>query len=1386
MLSVKSWSYLLYSLLFLFGAACTEVIPNISVNGSLSGGIWIRDPITQTAQNLWILTKETDIETLKGYCRPEVSRLAVKASQTANEWIDVMSFAPSSEIRCAEEGTFTLRLPTSSGPFAFSSENDFESPLQIRGITSNKQASDWLIQMSYDADLPVLIVHSEANVIQAPGTVVFKYRLSRESSAALNWQILIHDYQTQDPSRFILSYPSSVSVAANATTDQMITLPLSNPTGVCNDETLILKTTELSGARISAEPAVRIIDERPSVSLSSGTLLEVAENLGTFRFEVLISEACQYPLKVGYTISEAPGQRFPTLGSDYSTLIPGNTFVADIPSSRTSFEVFSPMTVINDSIDEPEEFMSLSLNWAQDTDSFFLAISSPHNRSVVIVDDDASPLLNLSLPSSVSEIDGQFLAEFSIDRPTEKMMEFDFAIETGDSPSVQIDSDIRFGVNGSAYFPPLQTVVRVPITVMDDDLFEPLEENFRISVLAAEMVAQGVANSSHLMTASKIIDNEPTPALTIIGPTDLIEGDSASSYRLRSSVKIQEDVVISLTPFFGTADLSDLIGTPPTSLTLSAGFNDSLDFQMQALKESSGSESTEVFSLRAEMNLVRGGLIQSPLTQFSIFDVAAGATLTPFSITGVTGSGPTPDLIADHTLNYFPNLTSFQISWTASVGAETYDVEIRRTNDDSLVLGTTIPSASTSLTTGLPLSFNNLIAGERYRVLVTANHADGTTTLAATNMGFEFLVNRPPSLSRTEVHTAMGSSVTLALSPMGTTPHLGALDLDSDPISITNATVNSFAPHQVAWTNGTLQISGGWSDTFEGPGVSQIEISFKDARGWEVQQMLVVRSYIENSTWTGIASSFWSNPANWCGAVKADLSGCHPATMAPTNWNMGTVYINGEISLFDTIDIDTNVILNGEAELRVQNAVINVNTSASLARLDLRKSSEFNGGSQALTVGELKLGGSSEAEKSVFNSTSNILRLRSLNRTAVAQNFVEFNPNNGTVHFGPWLGKSQGDFNWGPTLTLHNLSYDFETQYYHQNLNSASEIIVLNQFRMNTSEATRLDVPVRFEGNNLFAGPHAPSDESEGTVLLSGQSYTISPLTVNGTAALHKLVIQDNATLSLGNGSSSRLVITRSLQHLGTGPSSLPNLNFIQRGYRNLEIDLRPDLIYSGVLIQKLSSSFGGDIDWSSSGAISKLIVQNLSMDQMRFSQIPDLIIRDELKWHNVNAGPILNLSGSTRNLEMFTNNSSSFSRVYLSGNSSSGGGFLWTLELSSPRDTLIEAEGLAKPNFNLNAGLDAGRVVIRGRVEFESYTQSNSLLQSVLIQSNTTLESELRLVSNPICTAAGTNFTLETYSPTFLGAPQRSAFFHPGTLVNPCRQQSQTFIGTLPPLGGL
>lgn len=1379
-LSVKSWAYLIYVYLLFFSAACTEVIPNISVNGSLSNGIWIRDPNTQIPQSVWILTKETETETIIGYCRPEISRLAVRALQTGNEWVDLASLAPNSENRCAIDGTFILRIPTNSGPFSFSADQDFEAALQIRGMTETKQASDWQIQMSYDADRPVLIVSAAENSVQAPGTLSFRYRLSRSVSMALTWDIDLNRFQAAGPSNFVSSFPSSVSIPANTTSEQTLSVPLIDPSGACQDEIVFLKTNSLDAARVSAEPSVFIRDNRPTIQLSEGSSLNVSESLGAIRFNVSLLESCQYPITLGYTISEGPSAPFARLGSDYSSSSPGNFFMSTIPAGQTSFEVISPLVIINDSIDEYDENMNLALNWAQDSFGLTASIGSFNNRPILILDDDQSPTLSLSLPSEVSELAGQFTAEFRLDRPTEKLISVPFELEVGAAPSAQVNGttpDLLPSLTTIADFGLLQTLITAVFIVRDDDLYEPLLERFQIRAPVVTMA--GLTNSVDLIATSAIRDNELPPVFSLIGPTEIIEGTN-SIYKIRSSVKIQGGLSLPLTTA-GTA-------SSPLDYDLSAStitfFESEFDSSNLTISVPLDSESPEVESiiLSGLSSLgPREASYSFAATEIQIIDTPPLATLNPFTILGVRGNSTLgADAVFDSSFNYYDPTdlgSTIEVSWTAaSPGTAVYDISLHEL--DGTLIAEELDWNLTSFF--FAVDGLGLIAGNRYLIRVTAKTTPPAVTLAAVNQNFEFLVNRPPRVNRNEIHTLSGNSVTVPLLSGSGVANLQGLDLDGDAISLLEVVnVDPLFAHSWSWTSSTLSINGGWDSNFNGPGVSRLRLRFTDSRGYEATHEILVRSYIQDSTWIGAVSSSWNDRNNWCGTVRADLSGCEPPSAAPTNRNGGSVFLNGDLSTIDTINMDSGLSFTSSAEIKAQKVIIGANSNLSVSRLSLGESATFNGNNRLIDIGELRLMGAGSSQKAIFNSTSATLKLRSLFLDS-AGSWNEFNHNNGTLNFGPWFGENEGVLNWSTELLLNNVRYDFGNLEFRHELISSSVVRVLGSLYLNASPLAILNIPIVQQGTTVIANGQAPSDESLGQIRLIGGNYTISPISTNGVAALHRLELLGPTTLSIGNGSSSRLAVTREFSNLGTETASAIPLTFWQRGPQDLTISLRTDFTYPQIEIVKLASSSSADIRWVSSGPIQKLALQNLSPEEMRFLQFPAVTLIDELKWLSAGAGVISNSTGASVNLNFTTADSGPVRKITISGSSFAGGAWPFNLALGGSRGVLIEAPVFSRPRMHLISGLSsAAEIFLRGRLQFEDYTQVGSSLQRIRVQSDQITSSALSFLVNPNCTAAGSNFILQTYSPLGFG-PQRSELTYPSAPAVPfnCTVTTENSVG--------
>lgn len=238
-----------------------------------------------------------------------------------------------------------------------------------------------------------------------------------------------------------------------------------------------------------------------------------------------------------------------------------------------------------------------------------------------------------------------------------------------------------------------------------------------------------------------------------------------------------------------------------------------------------------------------------------------------FNISGVSAA---TDLAIDA---YLSNSANPTVNWSSSTGASSYDVTIYE--DD----GTTIKCPLTNTAaTSLSFSSCNLTAGLYYKTLVNAKSATGSKP--ADNSLYRFYVNQSPTLHSSgsgPYYVLAGNSITISAQG-GPSPTVGiANDPESETVSF--RTINTPS-------KGTLGANDATSFTLNTSaadfGKSIINVDISDPRGGILTtdvSVFIVQPY----TWTGMTSTNWNTPSNWCGSVAANKRSCIGAAALPSS-----------------------------------------------------------------------------------------------------------------------------------------------------------------------------------------------------------------------------------------------------------------------------------------------------------------------------------------------------------------------------------------------------------------------------------------------------------------------------------------------------------------------
>ena len=332
---------------------------------------------------------------------------------------------------------------------------------------------------------------AEGNSGTTPAT--FTVSLSAASSLPVKVDYATADGTANAPSDYQAT-SGTVTFAPGETT-KTATVLVNGDTTYEADETFTVNLTNGQNstiARSSGTGTIRNDDAQPTIQFSASDY-PVGEAAGNATVTVTRTGTTNLPASVHYTMFDGTA----TSPADYVASSGDVTFAAN----ETSKTITIP--IIDDAIDEPDEYFSIMLSGASGA-----TIGTPGSATVTIIDNDPLPTVQFTAAAySVNENGGSALLTVtrSGDKSTAAVVHFSTSDGTAHAGSdyTATSGDISFPANGSD----TQTI-GIPIT---DDSTPESSETFTVTLTATSSANVGAPSTATVT----IIDNDsatPTPS----------------------------------------------------------------------------------------------------------------------------------------------------------------------------------------------------------------------------------------------------------------------------------------------------------------------------------------------------------------------------------------------------------------------------------------------------------------------------------------------------------------------------------------------------------------------------------------------------------------------------------------------------------------------------------------------------------------------------------------------------------------------------------------------------------------------------------------------------------------------------------------------------------
>ena len=233
-------------------------------------------------------------------------------------------------------------------------------------------------------------------------------------------------------------------------------------------------------------------DDPPAVTVADATAPEDADLV----FAVTLSPASSWEVSVEYEF--APGTA--TENADYGGALSGSVTFAP---GQTAREVV--LDLEDDLIDEDDETVTLALSGVRG------AVLADGVATGTITDNDDPPVLGVA--DATGPEGSRLVFAATLSDPSSRDIEFRYEVTDGTATA---HDDYAVEGDGTAMIPAGETEVEIPVSAVDDDLYEP-DETFEVAI--SEPLPAGGATIGRAVATGTITDGDGMPTVTVADAT---------------------------------------------------------------------------------------------------------------------------------------------------------------------------------------------------------------------------------------------------------------------------------------------------------------------------------------------------------------------------------------------------------------------------------------------------------------------------------------------------------------------------------------------------------------------------------------------------------------------------------------------------------------------------------------------------------------------------------------------------------------------------------------------------------------------------------------------------------------------------------------------------
>ena len=395
-------------------------------------------------------------------------------------------------------------------------EPDTETFTVTGGAGTNVSGTDSVgVQIADDDALPVIGVSDPGNAVEG-SAVTFQVTLSEPSDREVTVVANTSNGTATAGQDYTAVAAQTVTFAPGDTSENVVVTTATDLLDEVNPETLTLALSAPSNATLdtvsSATGNIDDDDDRPTVTLTPGSVTEGDTGTATKTFTVTLDAASGREVTVGYDVSDGTA----TAGTDFNAVTAGTLVFAPGETVKT-FAV----QVRGDTIDEVDETFNVVLSNPEGTVGPSASLGT---TAVTLTDDDATPTLATFADITRAEGTGpaNFVLTLSNASAQAITLDVDAADGTADVDGTGPGSNDYDAPDTTVTFLPGEVSKTIPVNINADSVYEGDEDaEITVSIPGGEADVTGPGR-----TATLTLTNDDAAPSVVLSSASGAEGTS--------------------------------------------------------------------------------------------------------------------------------------------------------------------------------------------------------------------------------------------------------------------------------------------------------------------------------------------------------------------------------------------------------------------------------------------------------------------------------------------------------------------------------------------------------------------------------------------------------------------------------------------------------------------------------------------------------------------------------------------------------------------------------------------------------------------------------------------------------------------------------------------